>query len=55
MIEIKDVTYTYNEADQPALEKLSISISKGECVLLCGKSGCGKSTVTRLLNGMIPN
>ena len=27
----------------------------GECVLLCGASGCGKTTVTRLINGLIPH
>ena len=26
----------------------------GECVLLCGASGCGKTTVTKLINGLIP-
>ena len=33
---------------------MTLSIGAGECVLLCGKSGCGKTTFTRLLNGLAP-
>ena len=55
MIKIENVTYTYPEAAAPALKEVSLSVADGECVLLCGKSGCGKSSVIRLINGMIPN
>lgn len=55
MIKIENVTYTYPEAVVPALKEVSLSVADGECVLLCGKSGCGKSSVIRLINGMIPN
>ncbi|WP_314653449.1 ATP-binding cassette domain-containing protein, partial [Slackia exigua] len=34
---------------------LSLRIDRGECVLLCGASGCGKTTVARLVNGLIPH
>lgn len=56
MIEIQNVSYSYQEdgADQ-SLKHIDLKIQDGECVLLCGKSGCGKTTITRLLNGMIPN
>ena len=33
---------------------LNAAIRPGECVLLCGASGCGKTTVTKLINGLIP-
>ena len=36
------------------LSQVSAAIAPGECVLLCGASGCGKTTVTKLINGLIP-
>lgn len=36
------------------LQDIDLTINKGECVLLCGRSGCGKTTLTRLVNGLIP-
>lgn len=55
MIEIQNVSFTYNQADAPSLSGVNLSIQAGECVLFCGKSGCGKTTMTRLMNGMIPD
>ena len=37
------------------LHEINLVIPNGEVVLLCGKSGCGKTTLTRLINGLIPN
>ena len=36
------------------LHDISLKIADGECVLFCGRSGCGKTTITRLVNGLIP-
>lgn len=42
MIEIKDVSFTYNQAEAPSLSHVSLSIREGECVLLCGKAAAEK-------------
>lgn len=53
-IELKDIRFTY-DTGQPLLKNLSLEIKKGECVLITGASGCGKTTLTRLINGLIPH
>lgn len=56
MIEFQNVTYSYQESGGvKSLDAINLEVKDGECVLLCGKSGCGKTTMTRLLNGMIPD
>ena len=54
MIEINHVSFCYSDG-QETLCDLSLTVSPGECVLLCGESGCGKTTVTKLINGLIPH
>lgn len=54
MISIKNVTFSYSGTGQGKIENINLDIEKGSCVLLCGRSGCGKTTVTRLVNGLIP-
>ena len=38
-----------------ALAHINLTVRPGETVMLCGQSGCGKTTATRLFNGLIPN
>ncbi|AQP53198.1 hypothetical protein CBF34_07830 [Vagococcus penaei] len=52
MITFKQVNFSY--VDESTLTKLDLTIPKGQCVVLCGASGSGKSTVIRLLTGLIP-
>ena len=54
LMETKGVGFTYQGSETPALQDVTLSIWAGECALLCGKSGCGKTTFTRLLNGLAP-
>lgn len=55
MIKLKNVSFRYEGAEADALTGIDISLQPGECVALTGGSGCGKTTITRLLNGLIPH
>jgi energy-coupling factor transport system ATP-binding protein len=55
-IELKNVTFTYPDAKNQAINNLSLTIEKGQFVVLFGASGSGKSTLLRLLKKEIqPN
>ncbi len=43
------LSFSYPGSDRLALSDVSLSVSSGEFILLCGKSGCGKTTLLRLL------
>ncbi len=51
-IEVEDVTFTYPGGSAPALDHVSFSVPAGTMLGLVGRSGSGKSTVTRLLQGI---
>ena len=55
MIDINHVSFQYSGAEQENLQDLVLHIKKGECVVLTGESGCGKTCVTRLINTLIPH
>lgn len=56
MIELQNINFRYaGGTDTGGLENINITIPDGQVVLLCGQSGCGKTTLTRLINGLIPN
>ena len=55
MIKIEHVSFQYTGASEENIKDFSLHVNKGECVLLTGESGCGKTCVTRIINGLIPH
>jgi len=55
VIETQSLTYTYPGGNKPSLRDVSLTIEKGEFVILTGPSGCGKTTLCRCSNGLIPH
>ena len=56
MIKLEQVDFVYNHAKSDAgVHNINLQIPRGQVVLLCGSSGCGKTTLSRMINGLIPN
>lgn len=55
MISLRDVTFTYPEADRPVFQSVNLEVMPGDFVLVLGPSGSGKSTLLRCLNGLVPH
>lgn len=51
LISLENVCFDYE--DSQALKDISLQINKGECIGLEGDNGCGKTTLIKLLNGLI--
>lgn len=54
MIRINNVSFRYANADEFAIRDINITVHKGEFLVLLGESGCGKTTITRLINRLVP-
>jgi osmoprotectant transport system ATP-binding protein len=53
-IELEHVTKIYPGTQKPAVDDISFTIPEGEICVLIGSSGCGKTTVMRMINRLIP-
>ena len=52
IVEIKDLTFAYPDGTV-ALENINLSLEKGTITALIGQNGCGKTTLSKLMNGIL--
>ncbi len=52
-ITLRDVSFSYAMADSPALRQISFAVEEGAFVTVCGATGCGKTTLLRLLKSAL--
>ncbi len=51
---VENLSFRYRDRQTPAIRELSFSANPGEILLIAGASGCGKTTLIRAINGLIP-
>ncbi|NLB01209.1 MAG: ATP-binding cassette domain-containing protein, partial [Methanomicrobiales archaeon] len=54
VIRLENVYTAYEGADRPTLQDISLSVGKGEFVVIGGPNGAGKTTLLETINGMLP-
>ncbi|HPL81983.1 MAG TPA: ABC transporter ATP-binding protein, partial [Anaerolineaceae bacterium] len=52
---VKDLSFRYQTRDSCAISNINLSLEPGQIMLLAGSSGCGKTTLMRCINGLIPH
>jgi energy-coupling factor transporter ATP-binding protein EcfA2 len=54
VLKISNLTFRYRDRPEPAIRGIDLSLRLGELLLLSGSSGCGKTTLVRCINGLVP-
>ena len=52
---VENLTFQYNRRSEPAIVDIDFSVKPGQVMLIAGSSGCGKTTLMRCINGLIPH
>ena len=56
LLTLSSLNFTYAGSTSPALKDVSLTVNEGDFILLCGNSGCGKTTLMRLIKPQLaPN
>lgn len=53
-IVVENLSFRYRDRQETAIQDISFSVDEGEILLIAGASGCGKTTLIRAINGLIP-
>ena len=53
-LHVSHLTYRYRTREEYALKDINFQVERGELILVAGSSGCGKTTLMRTINGLIP-
>jgi len=53
MVKVKDLSYRYSQDSPAILENINIIVCPGECLWISGPNGCGKTTLAKLLMGIL--
>lgn len=51
---LENISFRYRDRQELAIQDISLKVAAGELLLIAGASGCGKTTLIRCINGLIP-
>ena len=54
LISVKNLSFSYENAEKPALKGVSLDVNKGDYIAILGSNGSGKSTLAKLIAGFLP-
>ena len=55
MIRFAEVSFTYDGAERPTLDRVDLVVGEGELCVVVGPTGSGKTTLLRAVNGLVPH